>query len=177
MTGLFEPADGVEARWKKVYERLKGMTVGDVLTYTALEEMFPGLDRHALQGVIRRAAKEFLEEDKHGLRNLRGAGYRVIDPSEHVEVARWHQDRSMKSLSRGHDAVMNVDYNGMPQDIRELTEATARALSMQMQYIQRINIHQKRLEEVLGQTVDRTEANEQQIEGLKERLARLEQEK
>lgn len=174
MTAAFEPADGVEARWKKVYHWLKGRPVGAVLTYAVLEDMFPGLDRGSLQSVIRRAAKELLEKDKRGLRNLRGEGYRVVDPSEHVQIARWHQERSMKSLGRGLNVVKNVDYNGMPQDVRQLTEATARALSMQMQFNRQMDVRQRKLEEVVETTVDRTEANERQIEELKARLARLE---
>ena len=174
MSTPFEPADGVEARWKKVYHRLKGMKPGDVLTYASLDELFPGMERGSLQSVIRRAAKEFLEKDSRGLRNLRGEGYRVVDPEEHVQIARVHQTRSMRSLKRGHEVVTNVDFNGMPKDIRELTEATARALSMQMAFNQRMDIRHRRLAETVAQTVDRTEANEQQIEDLKARLARLE---
>ena len=177
MSPAFEPADGVEARWKKVYRALKGLPVGEVLTYAALEEMLPDLDRGSLQSVIRRAAKEFLEEDKRGLRNVRGKGYRVIEPSEHVQLARWHQDRSMKSLVRGRDAVTHVDLNGVSPEIRALTEATGRALSNQLQYMQRLDVRQKRLEEVLLQTVDQTKANQDQIAKLEERLARMEKEK
>lgn len=174
MTAPFEPADGVEARWKKVYHRLKGMKTGDVLTYTTLAEMFPGLDRHGLQSVIRRAQKELLEENKRGLKNVRGQGYRVIDPSEHMHIARWHQERSLKSLRRGHAVVKNVDYNGMPQDVRSLTEATLRALGAQIEFNTRMDVRQTRLEAVVEQTVDRTEANEQQLKELHERLERIE---
>lgn len=176
MTAPFEPADGVEARWKKVYHVLKGMKTGDILTYELLGEMFPGLERHSLQSVIRRAAKEFLQENNRGLRNQRGAGYRVIDPAEHVEVARWHQERSVKSLRRGHDAVTHVDYNGMSPEVRALTEATGRALTNQLAFMQRLDVRQRNLEERLDATVDRTEANEKQLAELQERLGRLEKE-
>lgn len=174
MTAPFQPADGNEARWKKVYQRIKGMPVDSVLTYTELGEMFPGLDRGSLQTVIRRAQKEFLEKDRRTLRNVRGEGYRAAAPDEHVQIARWHQERSVKSLRRGHDAVTHVDYNEMSPEVRALTEATGRALANQLDYIRRMDIRQKRLEEVLTETVDRTDAHEDQLKSLQERLARLE---
>lgn len=174
MSPLFEPADGVQARWKKVYDLLKGMDVGDVLTYDTLAELFPELERQGLQGVVRRAAQEFLEENNRGLRNVRGLGYRVINPAEHIEVARWHQARSVQSLKRGQSAVAHVDLSGMSPEIRALTEATGRALTNQLAYMQRMDVRQKKLERVLSDTVDRTATNEDQIRELQERLDRLE---
>ncbi len=174
MTAAFEPADGVEARWKKVYRVLKGKPVDSVLTYAELDELFPGLGRPDLQSVLRRAAKEFLDRDKRALRNVRGHGYRVIDPSEHVQVARWHQQRSMKSLQRGHDAVVNVDLNGMSPEVKALTEATARALTMQMQFNRTMDVRQQRLEEAVAETVSRQEVQDETIADLKRRLEALE---
>lgn len=170
----FEPADGVEARWKKIYRVLKGMAVGDVLTYDVLDQLFPGIERATLSNALRRAAKEFLENEKRGLRNVRGKGYRVVDPAEHVQIARVHQEKSIRSIKRGHDVVTNVDYNGMSPELRALTEITGRALANQLGYMQRLDVRQKRLEEVMEQTVNRQEAAEEQIEELRRRLEKLE---
>lgn len=177
MSTPFEPADGVEARWKKVYRVLQRTPVGDTITYEVLEGMFPGLDRASLQTVIRRAAKELLEENKRGLRNVRGKGYRVVDPTEHVQIARWHQARSVKSLERGQAAVAHVDMNGMSPEARALSEATLRGLTNQLEYIKRVDVRQQRLEKVLASTVDQTKANTDQLGELAARLAALEKQK
>lgn len=174
MNAPFQPLDGNEARWRKIYDRLKSHAIGSVLTYDDLAEMFPGAELSVIQGAIRRAAKEYLHKDKRALRNVRGQGYRIIDAAEHIHIARAHQKRSMKSLERGHDAVANVDYTGMAPDIRALTEATARALTMQMQFNRTMDVRQRRLEQVVQETVSRQEVHDQAISELKRRLERLE---
>lgn len=172
----FQPL-GETARWRILYDLLKGCDVGDVLTYERMADnlgLNPEADRIKIRAALRRAAREFETENKHALVAVSGLGYRVVMPNEHVQLARVQQDRSNRALKRGHSKVVNVDLNGLSPEIRQLTEATMRALSMQMDFNRRLDVRQKRLESVVLATADRTERNEEEIATLKARLARLE---
>ncbi len=170
----FEPADGSQARWKTLYEKLKAMAPGDILTYEVMGELLPGVDRNGLQSAMRRAAKEFQVQDNRALSAVPTVGYRIVDPMEHVQLARQYQAKSLRSLARGHDVVTKVDYNGMSPELRALTEATARSFSMQMAFNRHIDIRQRKLEETVASTVIRSEVHEDQIADLQRRLSQLE---
>ncbi len=170
----FEPLDGSVARWRMVHEQLRTMAVGDVFTYAALSELLDLNDRHAIQSVVRRAAKEFEKADKHALAAVPNVGYRIVEADEHVRLARTHQAKSSRSLVRSRSKVSNVDYNDMSPEVRAVAEAMVRALSMQMEFNRRMDIRQSKLEEVVESVAVRTNATEDAVKELKDRLARLE---
>lgn len=172
----FEPVGDV-ARWKVVYGLLQAADVDGVVTYeemgTALG-LDPDSDRHTLQMATRRAAQELETVDKHAVSSVRNVGYRVVRPDEHVVLAQGQQQRSSRALKRGHSKVVNVDLSGMTPEVRQLTEATMRAFAMQMDFNKRFDARQKRLEDVVATMGARTEATSEELEELKQRLARLE---
>ncbi|BBC66956.1 hypothetical protein MMRN_38520 [Mycobacterium marinum] len=111
----FEPA-GAVARWRVLYDLLGERTVGDVLTYDTMAEALeldPVKDRHTIQVAMRRAAKELEQEDKHALEPVQNVGYRIVEPEEHLKLARQHQRRSSRALVRGHSKVVNVDLSSV----------------------------------------------------------------
>lgn len=176
MTAPFEPA-GEIARWRSVYDMLKPLAVDDVLTYEDVADVL-GLDaekdRSLMQSTIRRAARTYETVDKHALVAVPNVGYRVVRADEHVVLARGQQRRASRSLQRGHSKVVNVDLRGLSPEVRQLTEATARAFSLQMDFNRRFDVRQQRLESVVSEVSERTERSEAEIGELKARLARLE---
>lgn len=176
----FAPRDTV-ARWRVVLDHLTGLHPGEVLTYDELTERLGVADRHALQSVVRRAAREFQRTGKHALVAVPNVGYRVVHPDEHVDLARHHQAKSTRSLVRARSAVVHVDYNGLSPETRALAEATARALAMQIDFNRRIDVRQGRIEDAVRaiQEGDRRRDEQQQrtdaqVKELLERLERLE---
>lgn len=176
MTAPFEPV-GDLARWRTVYDMLKPLVVDDVLTYEALAQAL-GLnadhDRPVMQAAVRRAARTFEQADKHALVAVPNVGYRVVRADEHVVLARGQQRRASRALERGHSKVVNVDLRGLSPEVRALTEATARAFSLQMDFNRRFDVRQQRLEGVVAEVSERTDRSEAEIAELKARLARLE---
>jgi hypothetical protein len=170
----FEPLDGSVARWRTVHDHLRTLTVGDVLTYKWLSDRFQVSDRHVLQSVVRRAAKEFEKTDKHALVAVPNVGYRVVRPEEHATLARVHQAKSSRSLVRGHSKVINVDYNDMTPEGRALAEAMASSFSRQMDFNRRFDVRQRNLEKAVEAVTVKTERTDAQVQELEERLARLE---
>ncbi len=172
----FEPV-GEVARWRIIYDALKPLAVDDVLTYEDAGQLLgldPEAERSTIQAAIRQASRTFERDDKHALVAVPNIGYRVVRADEHVVLARGQQRRASRALERGHSKVVNVDLRGLSPEVRALTEATARAFSMQMDFNRRVDVRQNRLESVISEVSQRTDRSEAEIAELKARLARLE---
>lgn len=172
----FEPA-GEVARWRIVYDALKGMSVDAVLAYERAGELLgldPVVDRSTIQSAVRKASRTFEKVDKHALVAVPNVGYRVVRADEHVVLARGQQRRASRALVRGHSKVVNVDLRDLSPEVRALTEATARAFSLQMDFNRRLDVRQNKLESVISEVSQRAERSEGEIAELKARLARLE---
>lgn len=176
MTPPFVPI-GDRARWLMIYDALRGLHVGELISYRQLGDAC-GLDgtadRQRIQMTLRRAAQEFEEVDKHALEVVRNEGYRVVLAPEHLRLAQSQQKRAGKALARGHSKVVNVDYNDVDPETRRAFEVVARAFAMQMEFNRRLDTRQRRLETVVEAVSSRTERTETELEDLRDRLARLE---
>ena len=168
---------GEQARWRIVYDLLAATPTGDVLSY---EEMALSLgvdqykERHIIQQAIHRAAKEHEKVDKRAIEVVRNQGYRVIQPEEHIRLARKWQGKSSKALVAGRSKVVNVDLNALTPELRALYLASDRAFALQADYIHRLDIRQRGMEQALATIVVRSDRSEAEIAELQERLARLE---
>ena len=172
----FEPVKEV-ARWRILYELLKPAQVNDVITYEQMGEALeldPRKDRHVIQMAMRRAAKEFERVNKHAVDSVKNVGYRVVQPVEHLHLARKQQRKAGRALESGHSKAINVDFNEVDGETRKAFEVVARAFAMQMDFNRRFDVRQKRLEEVVESVEARTNRSEEEIAELKRRLARLE---
>jgi hypothetical protein len=173
----FEPVKEV-ARWRIIYEMLKPAEVNDVITYEqmgAALELHPQRHRHVIQMAMRRAAKEFEKVNKHAVEAVKNVGYRVVQPVEHLHLARKQQKRASRALESGHSKAINVDFNEVDGETRKAFELVARAFAMQMDFNRRLDVRQKRLEDVVETVEARTNRSEEEIAELKRRLARLEE--
>lgn len=172
----FEPI-GERARWRVIYDLLRKKNVGDSLTYDEISEaidLHPQNDRHAMQMATRRAAKELEQVDERALEPIANVGYRVVEPREHLRLARLQQKKSQRALESGHSKVTHVDLSGMDVETRRAFEVVAIAFSMQMEMTRRLDVGQKRLEAAVASVVERTERSEEELAELRERLERLE---
>lgn len=176
----FEPI-GTRARWRTVYDLLAVMPVNGVITYGELGDalgLHPDRERNVIQQAVRRAAKEHEELDKRALDVIPGKGYRVVEPPEHLGLARRYQKRSSRALARGHSKAVNVDLNGVEPQVRQALEMLGHAFVLQIDFNKRFEGKQARLEETVreiadSQAEDRKRTAEEVAE-LRARLARLE---
>lgn len=169
---------GESARWRILYNLLSGREVDDVLTYEEMGEALgldPRRDRHTLQVSTQRAAKELEQVDKHAIEAVRNIGYRIVEPEEHLRLARSHQRRSSRSLVRGHSKVINVDLTDVAPEIQHAFQVVAAAFAMQMEFNRRTDVRQKKLETALQTINERSTRTDQEVSELRERLERLEQ--
>lgn len=173
----FEPK-GEKARWRLIYDILLKRDIGDVITYEEMAEaleLHADTDRHAIQMAVRRAAKEYESTDLRALDSVPNEGYRIVQPTEHMQLARKQQKKSHRALARGHSKVIHVDLSGMEPDARKAFEVVAQAFAMQMDFNRRMDVRQKRLEESVASINEKHNRSADEIEELRERLARLEE--
>jgi len=167
---------GDKARWITIFEHVTNMTTGDLLTYETIANLLglnPEADRHALQMAVRRAAQASLTEDKRALEAVPNEGYRIVEPEEHMRLAKVQQKKSRRALVRGERTVVNVDFNGMEPDVRHAFEIVAQAFAMQQEFMRRVDIRQTRVERAVRE-VRESKADAADVEELQARLARLE---
>lgn len=172
----FEPA-GETARWRILYDLLSGRTVGDVLNYEVMAEALdldPIEDRHTIQLAMRRASKELELENKHAVEAVQNVGYRIVEPEEHLRLARGQQRRSSRALARGHSKVVNVDLSNVDPEVRNAFQVVASAFAMQMEFNRRTDVRQKKLEDALDAVREKSTRTGEEVAELRARLDRLE---
>jgi hypothetical protein len=179
----FQPA-GERARWRVIYDLLRDAETGSVITYEDIGEALglePDKDRHAIQMAMRRAAAEHEREDKRAVDPVPNEGYRIVEAPEHLTLARKHQRRAGRSIARGHSKVVNVDLTGVEPEVRHALEITAQAFALQMDFNRRFAVRQSRLEqavqEITGTQAEDRKRTDEEVAELRERIARLEQER
>jgi chromosome segregation ATPase len=173
----FEPA-GDRARWRILYELFVARTVGDILTYETMAQaldLHPADDRHTIQVAMRRASRELEEENKHATEAVKNVGYRIVEPEEHLNLARRQQNKSSKALVRGNSKVVNVDLSDVDPEIRKAFQVMASAFAMQMEFNRRTDVRQKKLEESLDSIKQQSNRTDEELNELRARLERLEQ--
>lgn len=176
---MFEPL-GDRSRREILTDFFGGVEYGATVEYDRLAGMLgldPG-DRTTVRAAINQSKKSIEKAHKRVLRAVRGVGYRVVDPSQHVEVAQEHHRRSVRSIKRGRSAVENVDLARLTEDQRRLALATGAILGWQLQQIRRLEVRQAQTEKVLeGVTVkleENRETTDARLAVLEARLRRME---
>lgn len=175
----FTPA-GDQARWRTLYDLLTKASVGQVVSYEemgAALDLDPDGDRHAIQMALRRAANEYEKVDSRALDVVPNEGYRVVEPGEHLVLARRHQQKAGKSLDRGRSKVEHVDLSGVDLDMRRAFEVVAQAFALQADFNRRLDIRQKKLEQQVAVAQSAQAHTSEEIAKLRERLERLEAER
>lgn len=169
---------GTQARWRAVYALLTPLQVNDMLTYERIGQelnLDPVADRHILQMSMRRAAREFEEQNKHSLDVVPNIGYRVVAPPENLVLAKRQQRRAGRSLARGHSKAVNVDLSNVEPEIRSAFQVVAQAFSLQMEMNRRLDARQNKLEKAITEIVGDSERSASEVAELRARLERLEQ--
>lgn len=158
----FEPV-GPVARWKIIYDLIKPLKVGEILTYEAMAEALDldaEADRHTIQMSARRALRELLNVDHRGSQAVTNVGYRVAMPAEHVGLAQQRNRRAGRQLVAGRNVSTKVDLNGVDPATRAALETLAAGFARQMEINRRVAAKQAEHDqaiELLTQRVERIE--------------------
>ncbi len=172
----FQPT-GDRARWRVLYDLLLTLEPGELCTY---EDMAGALgldyeaDRTKLIPPFQRAAKELEANQKRAVRLVRGIGYRVAKPEEHLVLAQAHQKRARIEVERAHSKVTNVDLSQMDPETRKGFELVRLALSMQGEFMRRMDVRQEQLAQAVEAVATDQRITRDEVAELRERMRQLE---
>lgn len=69
--------------WQVVYDLVKGMPPGDIVSYDTLLAALETNDKHVVYSAVARANKHLWVNDNRSLRVVPKTGYRMLEPLEH----------------------------------------------------------------------------------------------
>lgn len=103
------------AAWRRIYALLVVLDIGDVITYEALEAVVPNFRR--TRTAYQRALKELENVNHRSLRNVRGEGYVVIHPDEHIGEVVNYGRRADTAVHTGRRKAKSADRNLLNHEI------------------------------------------------------------
>jgi len=177
MSDRFKPL-GRAARWRILYEELLVKAeIGDLITYEQMAEVLDldsVRDRGKILSGLGRAEREFLEEHGHALKSVRDVGYEVADAADHILLAHRQQRRAGVALERGHSLATQIDLTDADPSVRNALHMIGNAFAFQMQVNKKLDVRQRQLEDALKSTQSKQDRTMDEVEALKDRLRRLE---
>ena len=176
MTNAFQPV-GERARWRELYDLLKETETDGLVTYEQMAEALdldPEKNKATIRAALYRAAKEHEEQDKRAVTAVPNVGYRVVQPQEHLGLARRHQKRSTRSLARGHSKVVNVDLSKVEPEARKAFELVASVLALQSDFNRRAEAKLTAHDRAIRELVESTERTDAERDEIRARLEKLE---
>ena len=168
---------GEVAQWRMVYDVVKDLEVGAHVTYATLGRalgMDPVKQRNQIRSVLRNARKHLLRDQNKAMEAVRGTGYRVVAPNEHLRLAQGEQRKASKALVRGTETVVHVDMNALTEGEKAIILTVRNAFAIQQEHMKRHDIRQARLERVIEGVSQKQNASAEQLEKLQQRLDELE---
>lgn len=155
-TTPFEPKGDV-ARWVPVYEGLKDLEPGAVVTYDMLSD-WAGTNIRVDRSPVKRAEKELLDKHQRALTNVREVGYRIMHASEHGNEARHQTKKADRRIKHAIDLLAKADRNHLTPQQTVMFDAQAGALQAVHDMTRRLSRRQDRMEKALEAARKETQA-------------------
>lgn len=162
---------GEVAEWRLVYDEMKSLNVGDVLTYERLSELLERDFQDGSRGPYFQALQVLERDDHRSFDVVRGKGYRMVEALEHARLAQAHHRKARRSLVRSMSKAKSADRSGMSAEDRARFDSLELNLGRQQDMIRRLEDRQVATERALRAA---SSHSAQRDAGLEERLARLE---
>lgn len=121
MADLFSPhrADG-RAEWRVVYEYAVDLPYGTDVKFAQLTELLETDDLERVYRAVRRCNRQFTQEGKpRVLGNVRGTGYRVLQPADYAPAALSIQRQARRKMSTAVDLMRTAPLHDMTPSQRE----------------------------------------------------------
>jgi len=121
MADLFSPRrpDG-RAEWRVVYDAVVNLPYGTDVKFTDLAEWLETEDRARAHRAVRRCNRQFIQEGKPRiLGNVRGVGYRVLQPIDYAPAALAIQRSARRKMTNAVDLIRTAPLRDMTPPQRE----------------------------------------------------------
>lgn len=147
---MFERS-GDRSRRIIVLEMLVSLEPGNVIKYDEFIEAL-SLDPHdprwlkVVQSACNRAIAELEREHKKTIESVKGVGYRMAFPRDHVRLAEVKQTRGSRAIGRALRTAKHVDHNQLSAEESRKADDAVRMLSAQRRAIANNNLTKLRQE-------------------------------
>lgn len=121
MADLFSPRrpDG-RAEWRVVYDHAVNLPYGTDLKHNDLADLLETSDRARVHRAVRRCNQQFTQENKaRVLGNVRGIGYRVLQPADYAPAALSIQKQARRKMTSAVDLMRTAPLQDMNASQRE----------------------------------------------------------
>lgn len=121
MTDLFSPRrpDG-RSEWRVVYDHAVTLSYGADLSFDEIAKLLGTDDRARAHRAVLRCNRQYTRENiPRVLGNVRGAGYRVLKPSEYATAAIALQVQGRRKVSNALDLMRTAPINDMSPQAQE----------------------------------------------------------
>lgn len=121
MADLFSPrrSDG-RAEWRVVYDHAVNLPYGTDVKFTELADLLETDDRSRAHRAVRRCNRQFTQESKpRYLGNVRGVGYRVLQPADYAPAALGIQRQARRKMTSAVDLMRSAPMHEMSPTQRE----------------------------------------------------------
>lgn len=121
MADLFSPrrSDG-RAEWRVIYDNAVALPYGTDLSFDDIAELLESKDRTRAHRAVRRCNQQFTQENTpRVLGNVRGIGYRVLQPADYAPAALSYQKQARRKMSNAVDLMRVAPINDMTPGQRE----------------------------------------------------------
>lgn len=137
---------GHKAQWEIVTEILETKNIGDIVTYEELlEALGPDFPRASLSSVVWAAIRKF-RNHKRTFANVRKVGWRMVDASEHKNLARRQQIKSKRRLVEAVAISASTDLARLDPEQRRAQQAQELHLRKLLDRVSRIEERQAKTE-------------------------------
>jgi hypothetical protein len=172
VTQLFT-ASGDAPKWQPVYDAARAAEPGELLSYELLARLI-GVDVRTTNRYPIDAAKRHLERDSHRtLVAVVNEGYRVSEAREHAGLARWHQRKSRRQITKALSKASSADRTKLAIDQLHQLDALELHLMRQAEFLRRTAARVDAVEIVQSTQVARSIEQDERIAALEQRLERF----
>lgn len=171
----FTPKGAVSQR-QTVLDLVADTPHGEVVPYEALEIAL-NADRRAVLCAVNQAKPSMQKLFCKSVVAVRGIGYRVLHPGEHLELAKTHQKRGRRQTKRAKSAVANTDRSMLSELERVKYDIAVQTVSALERFERRADLRyasRERLDSFIRNQSDVNSRTAGEVVDLKDRLARLE---
>lgn len=135
----FTPKDGKQPMWKYVYDAVKDYDYGQELSYEKLAAM-TGFSKQVIQQSKDKVNRELKKNHKKLLSNVRGFGYKMADPTEHIIEAKSHEKKGNRQTKKARNLLDNIDTSKMSLDEKMRLEAYTMHMQTKLMMVRKRNL-------------------------------------
>lgn len=108
------------AEWRVIYDHAIELLYGTDVKFTEIAELLETDDRSRAHRAVRRCNRQFTQENKpRVLGNVRGVGYRVLQPGDYAPAAMNIQRQARRKITRAVDLIRTAPLNDMTPGQRD----------------------------------------------------------